>query len=131
MIIKQVSVFVENQPGRLAEMLKVLRDQNINIGALSVADGPDFGIVRIVFEDIERGLAALRQGGFTVRTTDVLKAEIPDKPGGLLESIVQPLAAAGINVEYVYAFVDPTPGIANVVLKVRDVVKAEQLLKSR
>ena len=128
MRIKQVSVFVENQPGRLVEMLQALKEYNINISALSVADTIDFGIVRLIISDVEKGMEILRHAGFTARVTEVLKAVVPDTPGGLLTHVVEPLAKAGMNIEYVYAFVDPTPGTATVVLKVRDLDKAEQVI---
>jgi hypothetical protein len=126
--IKQVSVFVENQPGRLVEMLQALKEHQINISALSVADTIDFGIVRLVVSDVDKGLEALRRAGFTARVTEVLQAVVPDTPGGLVAHVVEPLAKAGMNIEYVYAFVDPAPGTATVVLKVRDLDKAEQII---
>ncbi|MCL5025482.1 MAG: amino acid-binding protein [Chloroflexi bacterium] len=128
MRMKQVSVFIENAPGRLAEMLRVLQQNDINIRALSVADGTDFGIVRLILSDVDKGIAALRGAGLTASANDVLAADIPDEPGGLLGSIVEPLGKSGINLEYFYAFVDPTPGRATVVLKVRDLEKAEKAL---
>lgn len=128
MRVKQLSVFVENQPGRLVDMLKTLAESKVNISALMVADTADFGIVRLIVSDVNRGSEALRKAGFTVKVTDVLKAEMPDVPGGLYRSIAEPLAKAGINLEYFYAFIDPTPGKAVVVLKVADIDKAEKIL---
>ncbi len=128
MRMKQVSVFIENAPGRLAEMLRVLQNADVNIRALAVADGTDFGIVRLVLSDADKGVAALRSAGLTANVNDVLTAEMPDEPGGLLNTIVDPLGRAGINLEYFYAFVDPTPGRATVVLKVRDLDRAEKAL---
>ncbi len=128
MRMKQVSVFIENAPGRLAEMLRVLYAHDINIRALSVADGTDFGIVRLVLSDVDKGISALRSAGLTANVNDVLTADMPDEPGGLLKSIVEPLGKAGINLEYFYAFVDPRPGRATVVLKVRDLEAAERAL---
>jgi hypothetical protein len=125
---KQVSVFVENQPGRLADVLSILSKEGINIRALAIADTADFGIVRLILSDVDKGIAALRGAGLSVRTTDVLQLEIPDVPGGLNEALVKPLAAAGINVEYIYAHVLPAPGKATVLVKVRDIEKAERVL---
>ena len=127
MKIKQVSVFVENQPGRLVAMLKALQAQSIDIRALSVAEGSDFGIVRMILSDTHNGIEALRQAGFTARETVVIQKQMPDRPGGLLE-IVSPLSEAGINVEYFYAFLDPTPGKATIVFKVSDADRAEAVL---
>jgi len=124
---KQVSVFVENQPGRLVAMLEALRANDINIRALSVSEGGDFGIVRLILSDPKKGTNALRDAGFIVKETIVVQREIPDRPGGLLETIA-PLARAGINVEYFYAYLDPTPGRATIVLKVSDMDRAEEIL---
>jgi len=128
MKIKQVSVFMENQPGRLVAMLEALTAQNINIRALCVAEGSDFGIVRLILSEVIKGAEALRKAGFTVTETVVLQVEMPDKPGGLLESVAKPLAQAGINLEYFYAFIDPTPGKAVIVLKVSDPDRAEKVI---
>lgn len=128
MRMKQVSVFIENRPGRLKGLLEVLAKAEINIRALSIADTADFGIVRMILSDTERGLEAIRAAGFASSTHDVLRVQIPDQPGGLLKAVAEPLAAAGINVEYVYAFADRPLENAMVVLKVDDVAAAEKLL---
>jgi hypothetical protein len=127
MKIKQVSVFVENQPGRLVAMLEALRASDINIGALSIAEGSDFGILRMILSDPRKGVDTLRDAGFTARETTVIKREMPDRPGGLLDTVA-PLAEAGINVEYFYAFLDPSPGKAVIVFKVSDPDRAEEVL---
>jgi hypothetical protein len=126
---KQVSVFVENKPGRLVAMLEVLIAQKVNIRALCIAEGADFGIVRLILSDPAKGAEAIRKAGFTITETTVLQAEMPDQPGGLLETVARPLAEAGINLEYFYAFIEPTPGKANIVLKVSDPDRAEKVLK--
>ena len=127
MKVKQVSVFVENQPGRLVAMLEALAAQDINIQALSIAEGADFGIVRMILSDARQGTEALRKAGFTVKETTVIQKEMPDRPGGLLETVT-PLSKAGINVEYFYAFIEPTPGKANLILKVSDPDRAIKVL---
>jgi len=127
MKVKQVSVFVENQPGRLVAMLEALAAQDINIQALSIAEGADFGIVRMILSDARQGTEALRKAGFTVKETTVIQKEMPDRPGGLLETVA-PLSKAGINVEYFYAFIEPTPGKANLILKVSDPDRAIKVL---
>jgi len=128
MRMKQVSVFVENRPGRLKVVLEALLAADINIRALSIADTADFGIVRMILSDTEKGLEAIRAAGFAASTNDVLRVEIPDRPGGLLSAVVTPLAKAGINLEYVYAFADNAPNRATVVLKVGDIDAAEKLI---
>lgn len=131
MRIKQVSVFVENQPGRLESILEVLEEKKISIRALSVSDTAEFGIVRMILEDPELGLESLRGAGFTSRMDWILSAEIPDVPGGLLKTVAKPLADAGVNLKYCYAYIEQTGGDkAMVVLKVDDIEKAEQVLKA-
>jgi len=127
MKVRQVSVFVENQPGRLVAMLQALKAKDINIRALSIAEGADFGIVRMILSDPRLGSEALREAGFTVKETTVIQKEVPDRPGGLLETVA-PLSEAGINVEYFYAFIDPTPGKADLILKVSDPDRALKVL---
>ena len=128
MRIKQISAFVENQPGRLVAMLEALAAKNIDIRALSVADHADFGIVRMILSDSRLGAEVLKEAGFTVKETTVLQKEMPDRPGGLLETVARPLSQAGINLEYFYAFLDPTPGKATIVIKVADPDRAERVL---
>lgn len=128
MKIKQVSVFAENQEGRLQAILKALDTANVNLRAISVSENADFGIVRMIMDDPGKGAAALKKAGFTERTDNMLSAEIPDIPSGLLNAVVLPLAGAGINIVYFYAFIDQKPGIARIVLKTSDDEKAERLL---
>ncbi|MGE4299372.1 MAG: ACT domain-containing protein [Desulfovibrionaceae bacterium] len=104
MKVEQISIFLENKAGRLADVTRCLAENNINIRALSLADTSDFGILRLIVTDIEKAKAALKDNGFTVGRTTVVAAEVPDKPGGL-HSILDMLSKNGINVEYMYAFV--------------------------
>jgi hypothetical protein len=129
MRIKQVSVFVGNEAGRLVEMLTPLARGQIGILALSVADSADFGIVRLVVSDTEKAVSALRKAGFTLRVNEVLSYQVPDVPGGLLKTVVEPLARAGVNLEYFYAFIQSEAGKATVVLKASDLDRAEAVLK--
>ncbi len=125
---QQVSVFAENRPGRLQEMLTVLASAGVNIRALSIADSADFGIIRMILSETEKGERALRGAGFTLMVGDVLAVEVPDKPGGFLSTVVTPLTEAGVNIEYVYAFADNPLEHALVVLKVSDLARAERLI---
>lgn len=131
MRIKQISVFVGNESGRLVDMLKPLEKNRINIQALCVADSADFGIVRMVVSDTEGAVDALHEAGFTLRVNEVLTYQMPDTPGGLLKNVAELLAKAGINLEYFYAFIASKVGKATVVLKVSDPEKAERVLKQR
>ncbi len=101
---EQISVFLENKAGRLAEVTKVLSDAGVNIRALSLADTSDFGILRIIVDDNKKAESTLKDAGFTVRKTRVVAVEVADRPGGLHE-ILAFLQDARINVEYMYAFV--------------------------
>jgi hypothetical protein len=126
---KQISVFIENQPGRLVAMLEVLKAENIDICALAVSDTTDFGIVRMIVSDTPLAIKSLREANFTIKETTVLKQEIPDIPGGLLDTIARPLTEAGINIEYFYAFLDTSPNKATIIVKVSDPDQAENILR--
>ncbi len=102
---EQISVFIENKSGRLAEIARILGDGGINIRALSLADTSDFGILRLIVNDREKAKAVLKDNGFTVSKTEVVAVEVPDKPGGLYQ-ILKKLESEAINVEYMYAFVE-------------------------
>jgi hypothetical protein len=128
MRIKQVSVFLENRPGHMAGMLRALGEAEVDIRAMSVADTADYGIARLILSDMEKGLAALRGAGFTASTNEVLRADMPDEPGGLLHTVCEPLAEAGVNIEYLYAYVDQSRGNAVVVAKVSDLDLAVKIL---
>jgi hypothetical protein len=131
MRLKQVSVFVENEPGRLEAILEVLEREKVSIRALSVSDTAEFGIVRMILDKPEEGLQALRQAEFTTRVDWMLSAQIPDVPGGLLNSVAKPMAKAGINIKYFYAYIGHAgEDKAMVVLKTNDLEKAEGILKS-
>jgi len=104
MKVDQLSIFLENRAGRLAEVTRILSEAGVNIRALSLADTSDFGILRLIVSDFDTAKAKLKEAGFTVGRTTVVAVEIPDKPGGL-HNILSMLQDAGINVEYMYAFV--------------------------
>jgi hypothetical protein len=130
MAVKQVSVFVENKAGRLAAILEALERKQINIRAVTVSDAADIGIVRLILTDAELGLSELHQVGFSARIDLVLNIEIlDDTPGGLLRNVIKPLADAGINVHYLYAYTDPSTNKPVAVIKTNDLEKAEKILK--
>jgi len=104
MKVEQISVFLENRAGRLNEVTRVLADSGINIRALSLADTSDFGILRLIVTDHEKAKQVLKDNGFTVGRTNVVAAEMEDQPGGL-HRILDILGKQGVNVEYMYAFV--------------------------
>ncbi|MUM78349.1 ACT domain-containing protein [Pseudodesulfovibrio sp. F-1] len=104
MKVDQLSIFLENRAGRLAEVTRLLSEAGVNIRALSLADTSDFGILRLIVSDFETAKATLKENGFTVGRTSVVAVEVVDQPGGLHE-ILSMLQEDGINVEYMYAFV--------------------------
>ncbi|MRR35505.1 ACT domain-containing protein [bacterium] len=105
MKVEQISIFLENKPGGLSSVTKALKDANINIRALSLADTSDFGILRLIVDNVAKAKEVLNQSGFAVGKTHVVAVEVPDKPGGL-HSILELLTGKGVNVEYMYAFVE-------------------------
>jgi hypothetical protein len=102
---EQISVFIENKSGRLAEVTRILGEAGVNIRALSLADTSDFGILRLIVNDREKTKSVLKEKGFTVSKTEVVAVEVPDRPGGLYQ-ILKKLESEAINVEYMYAFVE-------------------------
>lgn len=101
---EQISIFLENKAGRLSEVTGILWQNQVNIRALAVADTTDFGVLRLIVDDNAKAEQVLKNAGFTVRKTKVVAVEVADQPGGL-HSILEMLYRAGINVEYMYAFV--------------------------
>ncbi|MCL2084570.1 MAG: ACT domain-containing protein [Oscillospiraceae bacterium] len=127
MHINQISVFVENRTGRLYEITDILARNNINIRALSIADTTDFGILRLIVNEPEQCRAALKDAGVTTKMTEVLAAQLNDKPGALSE-LLGTLRAENIDVEYIYAFVSRADSGAYVVLRVEDIAAASKTL---
>lgn len=125
-MIDQVSVFLENRPGHLAQLTRALADAGINLRALMVADTSDFGVIRIICDRPHAAKQALDDAGFGASLTKVIAVEIPDRPGGLAD-VLDVLGSAGINVEYAYAFVEPGAQAAVDIFKVDDVRAAEVL----
>ncbi len=105
MKVEQISIFLENKPGALESVMRLLKDANINIRSLSLADTSDFGILRLIVNDTNKALKVLNDNGLRVSRTSVVAVEVPDRPGGL-HGILAVLAQHGINVEYLYAFIE-------------------------
>jgi len=125
--IKQISIFVENKPGRMARVARTLADAGVNIRALTIAEAGDFGVIRMVVDNTERGYKALHDDGFTVSETDVLAVELKDVPGGLYE-IANTLGMNNVNVDYAYAFVTAKAERAMLILRVDDIRRATEVL---
>ena len=129
MKVEQISIFIENKSGRLAEITRILGEALINIRALSLADTSDFGILRLIVNDVEKAKAVLKEKGFTVNKTEVVAVEVPDSPGGL-SAILQALDKEQTNIEYMYAFVERCGGNAVIIFRFDDIDKAIDVLKS-
>src|SRR5512142_347771 len=130
MYVEQISIFIENKFGRLAEVTRILGDAGVNIRTLSLADTSDFGILRLIVNDTEKARTVLKERGFTVSKTDVVAVEIPDRPGGLAD-ILQVLDADGINVEYMYAFVERNKENAVMIFRFDETLKAISTLTAK
>lgn len=100
---EQISVFIENTRGRLKDVTALLKDAGIDIRAITIADTPDFGIVRMITGDNATSLDILKRGGFITRTTDVVAVRVPNKPGSLF-NVLTVLEKQGINIEYLYSY---------------------------
>lgn len=126
MAVDQISVFLENETGGLADVAEVLARSSVDIRAMALADETDFGILRLIVNDTPRALAALKDAGFTVRKTSVVAILVPDRPGGLA-SILNTLR--GIAVEYMYAFAQKRGEQAVVVFRFEDVDRTVETLR--
>ena len=129
MAINQISIFVENRAGRLADITALLADNEIDIRALSIADTSDYGILRLIVNDPAKAEKVLKAEGMTASATQVLAVAIPNEPGGFSKAI-KVLADNNISVEYAYAFITPQIGKAYVIIRVEDNDKAAEILKA-
>lgn len=127
MLIKQMSVFVENTTGRLAELTRVLANDGIDIKASCIADTVDFGILRCIVDDPEEATKVLKENGFTASITEVIAVELEDRPGGFAD-VLEILAKEQIGVDYIYSTIRSKEGAAIIVLKVEDPKKAIDIL---
>lgn len=125
MNVKQLSVFIENKAGRVSEITDIMGAAGVNIRGFSVSDTADYGIVRLVVDDPAKGAQALRDAGFTVKESDVICINLPDKPGGLA-GVLKIVSDAGVNIEYVYSLI-----ATYVVINVSDIERAVTLLSDK
>ncbi len=117
MKIAQLSVFVENREGRLADIMGILAGAGINIRALSLADTKDFGVLRMIVDGPDKAIAVLKAKDIVVKTTDIIAVEVEDRPGGL-SKVLNVFKKAKINIEYMYAFVEKNNSNAVMVFRV-------------
>ncbi|MDR3176299.1 MAG: ACT domain-containing protein [Desulfovibrio sp.] len=127
MSVDQISVFVENSPGRLAEVTEILGGAGIDLRAVSIADTADFGVLRIIAAEPLRAVELLRAANCVVSVTTVLAVALKDVPGSLA-AVLRILADAGVSVEYLYAFITRKKGDAYVILRVEDNARTEKIL---
>ncbi len=128
MFIKQISVFMENRPGRLAEITKVLSDNDIDMRAINIADTTDFGILRMIVDDPEKAERVLRENNMTASVTDVLAVSIDDTVGAF-SKVIALLKEENISIEYIYSFIGEKSAKAVIVIKTNDSEHAIQLLQ--
>lgn len=123
----QISIFLENKPGRLATVTKTLADDGIDIRALSLADTEDFGVLRLIVNNPEKAFKTLAEAGFRAKVTPMVAVEVPDNPGGLWK-ILSVLDEAQVNVEYMYAFVGRCGNAAIIMFRLSDIDKGIEVL---
>jgi len=128
--IKQISVFLENNAGRLAKVTRTMADAGASIRAISIADTADFGILRVIVDRPEAAMKALVDAGFTARMTDVLAVEIPDVPGALAR-VMELFQETEVNIEYLYASLEGDRGKAVVIFKVQDVEHGRRIVREK
>ncbi len=125
-MVKQIAVFLENKAGRASACCKVLKDAGVNLLALSIADTKDFGILRLLADDSEKALAALKAAGFLSSIVDLVAVEVPDKAGALSDLLIS-LGEGGISVEYMYSYAE-LDGHARIAFKTNMPEKAIEIL---
>ena len=128
--IKQISIFVENQPGKLAELTRLLADADIDLRTLSLADTRDFGILRVIVNKPDETEKLLKENDWTYKTAEVIGVKLPDRPGGVAD-VLEVINEAKVNVEYMYAFVNRIPGRADTVFRVDDIETTVKALRSK
>ncbi len=128
MAIKQISVFLENVSGRLAEVTRILSDGGVNLRAITIADTADFGILRIVCDNPDAALEVLDKNEFTARETEVLAVEVADSPGGLA-GVMEIFQKNKVNIEYLYTSLEKNRDNAAIIFKVEDVAYGQKIIQ--
>lgn len=130
MKIVQLSVFLSNEKGRLFDVMDTLADAKINIRALSLAETADFGVLRMIVNDNEKAMDALKKNNIVVKTTEIIAVEVPDRPGGLA-GVLAVFKQAGVNIEYMYAFVEKKGNNALMVFRVDNIDRGIEALTDK
>lgn len=129
MIIKQLSIFLENRSGRINEVTSLLGDENINIRALSLADSSDFGVMRLIVDDLDKAITYLKKNGISIGLTSVIAVEVPDLPGGLAE-VMRKVDNSGLDVKYMYSIPEKKHNNAIMIMRFEDAEDAAEKLKA-
>ena len=129
MFIKQISVFMENRPGRLAEITKVLSDNDIDVRAINIADTTDYGILRMIVNDEVKAEKVLRENNMTASVTDVIAISIPDTVGAF-STVINLLKDKDISIEYIYSFIGEKSNKAVIVIKTNKLDESLEVLKN-
>lgn len=127
MTLKQLSIFLENKPGKLADFTKVLSDNNIDIRALSIAEASDFGIIRMIVKDVYNATTVLKDANYICSVTDVLAVEVKDEAGALAK-LITILGDNDVNIEYMYALTTTKQDVAYMIIRPNDQTKAIDVL---
>lgn len=130
MKLQQLSLFLENRPGRLDAPLEAIAAAGINLLTLSLADTAQFGILRLIVRDWDKARQVLEEGGWVVNLTEVVAVDVEDRPGGLAE-VLKVLDHAGVNIEYMYAFSSYRPGKAILIFRFEDPDHAVGILRDQ
>ncbi len=130
MSVKQISVFLENKAGSLSDMTRVLAENNIDMRAFSLSEASDFGIARVIVDDVYKTTTVLRDAGFVHTVSEVLAVAIPDVPGGL-NGVLSVLRELDVNVEYMYAFLGAKKNAAYMIMKTGDMAKVAASLTGK
>jgi len=128
-MVKQLSIFLENKAGRVAEITEILAGMGVNLDAISIADTESYGILRIIVENPEETCDSLRKRGVTATLTDVLDVSVRHEPGGLAR-ILKILADNNIAIEYIYTSMSTKDGFASIIIRVENPEEAEKLLRA-
>ncbi len=130
MKIEQISIFLENTNGRLAEVTGLLGDHQVNLRAISIADTADFGILRLIVDHPQKALEVLKEAGFTATVTEVLGVEVPDQPGGLSQ-VLKTFEENQINIEYLYSSLERNRSRAVVMFRIEDIERGMKILTEK
>ncbi len=127
-MLDQISIFLENKPGRLAAVMEILTEAGVDLRAFTIADTTDFGIVRIIASDTEKALKALKDNDFTATSSKIIGVTIPDRPGEL-NNVIRILQEVNVNVEYSYSFMGSRPNEADIAIRAQNNEAAEEVLR--